>query len=87
MRRRPASATGVAAANRRVKTSLFADSHVCRPAGMARHDPDYFALYVGNHVLGGGGLVSTLGEEVRNKRGLSYSVYSYFVRCVFKDLS
>lgn len=47
-------------------------------AGMARHDPDYFALYVGNHVLGGGSLVSTLGEEVRNKRGLSYSVYSYF---------
>lgn len=47
-------------------------------AGMARHDPDYFPLYVGNHVLGGGSLVSTLGEEVRNKRGLSYSVYSYF---------
>ena len=47
-------------------------------AGMARHDPDYFALYVGNHVLGGSSLVSTLGEEVRNKRGLSYSVYSYF---------
>lgn len=46
--------------------------------GMARHDPDYFALYVGNHVFGGGGLVSLLGEEVRNKRGLSYSVYSYF---------
>ena len=47
-------------------------------AGIARHDPDYMALYVGNHVLGGGALVSTLGEEVRNKRGLSYSVYSYF---------
>lgn len=47
-------------------------------SGMARHDPDYYALYVGNHVLGGSGLVSTLGEEVRNKRGLSYSVYSYF---------
>ena len=46
--------------------------------GMSRHDPDYYPLYVGNHVLGGGGLVSTLGEEVRNKRGLSYSVYSYF---------
>ncbi len=46
--------------------------------GMARHDPDYFALYVGNHVFGGGSLVSLLGEEVRNKRGLSYSVYSYF---------
>ena len=47
-------------------------------SGMARHDPDYFALYVGNHVLGGSSLVSTLGEEVRNKRGLSYSVHSYF---------
>jgi len=47
-------------------------------SGIARHDPDYLALYVGNHVLGGGALVSTLGEEVRNKRGLSYSVYSYF---------
>lgn len=47
-------------------------------AGMARHDPDYYPLYVGNHVLGGSGLVSVLGEEVRNKRGLSYSVYSYF---------
>ncbi len=46
--------------------------------GMSRHDPDYFPLYVGNHVLGGSGLVSLLGEEVRNKRGLSYSVYSYF---------
>ncbi len=46
--------------------------------GMARHDPDYFPLYVGNHVLGGSGLVSILGEEVRNKRGLSYSVYCYF---------
>ncbi|MDJ0739408.1 MAG: pitrilysin family protein [Gammaproteobacteria bacterium] len=47
-------------------------------AGMSRHDPDYYPLYVGNHVLGGGGLVSTLGDEVREKRGLSYSVYSYF---------
>lgn len=46
--------------------------------GMAKHDPDYFPLYVGNHVLGGSGLVSLLGEEVRNKRGLSYGVYSYF---------
>jgi zinc protease len=46
--------------------------------GISRHDPDYFPLYVGNHVLGGGSLVSLLGEEVRNKRGLSYSVYSYF---------
>jgi zinc protease len=46
--------------------------------GMRRGDPDYFPLYVGNHVLGGGGLVSQLFEEVREKRGLSYSVNSYF---------
>ena len=46
--------------------------------GMHRGDPDYFPLYVGNHVLGGGGLVSRLHEEVREKRGLSYSVNSYF---------
>ncbi len=47
--------------------------------GMRRGDPDYFALYLGNHILGGSGLVSLLMEEVREKRGLSYSVYSYFV--------
>ena len=46
--------------------------------GVTRTDTDYFPLYVGNHVLGGSSLVSILGEEVRNKRGLSYSVYSYF---------
>lgn len=46
--------------------------------GMARGDPDYFKLYLGNHVLGGDGLVSLLGEEVREKRGLSYGVSSLF---------
>ena len=48
-------------------------------AGMARNDPDYFPLYLGNHVLGGSGLVARLSQEVREKRGLSYSVYSYFM--------
>ncbi|MAT64473.1 MAG: peptidase M16 [Gammaproteobacteria bacterium] len=47
--------------------------------GMRRGDDDYFALYVGNYVLGGGGLVSRISEEVREKRGLSYSAYSYFM--------
>ena len=47
--------------------------------GMKRSDEDYFPLYVGNHVLGGSGLVSLLSKEVREKRGLSYSVYSYFL--------
>lgn len=46
--------------------------------GIRRDDPDYFPLYVGNHVLGGSGLVSRLADEVREKRGLSYSVSSYF---------
>jgi zinc protease len=45
---------------------------------LARHDPDYFPLIVGNYTLGGGGLVSRLADAVREKRGLSYSVYSYF---------
>ena len=46
--------------------------------GFARADPDFFALTVGNYVLGGGGFVSRLTAEVREKRGLTYSVYSYF---------
>lgn len=46
--------------------------------GMSRTDPDYFPLLVGNYVLGGGGFVSRLTDEIRTKRGLSYSVYSYF---------
>jgi zinc protease len=47
--------------------------------GLDRTDPDYFPLWVGNYVLGGGGFSSRLSEEVRQKRGLSYSVYSYFM--------
>jgi zinc protease len=47
--------------------------------GIKRGDPDLFTLYVGNYILGGGGFVSRLTEEVREKRGLVYSVYSYFM--------
>ncbi len=47
--------------------------------GVARGEDDYFALYVGNYVLGGGGLVSRISEEIREKRGLAYSAYSYFL--------
>ena len=52
--------------------------------GVKRGDADYFPLYVGNHILGGGGMVSRLFEEVREKRGLSYSAYSYFSPMRFK---
>ena len=45
---------------------------------LQRGDPDFFALTVGNYILGGGGFVSRLTKEVREKRGLAYSVYSYF---------
>src|SRR5882672_34209 len=47
-------------------------------AALARDDPDFFPLVVGNYVLGGGGFVSRLMTEVRSKHGLAYSVYSYF---------
>ena len=46
-------------------------------AGLERHDPDYYAGYVANYILGGGGFSSRLLEEVREKRGLAYSAYSY----------
>ena len=51
--------------------------HVGLPA-ISRGDPDYFPLIVGNYTLGGGGFVSRLMKEVREKRGYAYSVYSYF---------
>ena len=63
--------------------------HIAHPASqshillglpaIARNDADYFSLLVGNYVLGGGGLVSRLYREVREKRGYAYSVYSYFL--------
>ena len=46
--------------------------------GFVRRDPDFLALLVGNHILGGGGFTSRLTNEVREKRGLSYSVGSSF---------
>lgn len=45
--------------------------------GLERTDPDFIPAYVMNHILGGGGFSSRLTEEVREKRGLTYGVYSY----------
>ena len=45
--------------------------------GLAQDDPDWFTATVLNHVLGGGGFESRLMTEVREKRGLTYGVYSY----------
>jgi zinc protease len=46
--------------------------------GVARGNPDYYALQVMNYVLGGGGFSSRAMDSIRNERGLAYSVYSYF---------
>ena len=46
--------------------------------GLARGDRDYYALYLANHAFGGSGFGSRLMHEVREKRGLAYSTYSYF---------
>lgn len=46
-------------------------------AGIDQKDPDFFAAFVMNRILGGGGFTSRLTEEVREKRGLTYGVYSY----------
>jgi zinc protease len=48
--------------------------------GINRAHPDYYALYLGNHILGGSGLSSILSEQVREQRGLAYSVVSYFTK-------
>ncbi|MBF0266956.1 MAG: insulinase family protein [Alphaproteobacteria bacterium] len=46
-------------------------------AGVKRDDPDWFPAYVLNYILGGGGFSSRLMMEIREKRGLAYSAYSY----------
>jgi len=47
--------------------------------GLPRDHPDFFAAFVVNQVFGGGGLQSRLMEEVREKRGLTYGIYSYLM--------
>ena len=44
---------------------------------MERKDPDFMPAFILNQILGGGGFASKLMEEVREKRGLAYSVYTY----------
>ena len=71
-----------------VKTHPGKTVRIAHPASQAhilmglpaipRGHPDFFPLMVGNYTLGGGGFVSRLMHEVREKRGYAYSVYSYF---------
>ena len=46
---------------------------------MARDHPDYFAMHLLNHILGGGGFESRLMQEVREERGLTYGIGTYLV--------
>ncbi len=86
----PAAPANVAtAALAAPQPAAAADRRIAHPAAQAhvlvglpairRGDPDFFPLVVGNYTLGGGGFVSRLMKEVREKRGFAYSVYSYFV--------
>jgi len=78
--RAPALPDVDAAASGKTERIQFASEQTHVLSGMPlvrRGDPDYVPLYVGNHILGGSGLVSKITEEVREKRGLSYSAYSY----------
>lgn len=70
---------GLDAGGTRVVAHPASQSHILIGApGISRDDPDYYSLYVGNYILGGGGFVSRITDEVRQKRGLAYSAYSYF---------
>ncbi len=68
-----ANAGEVVVVEREIPQSVVTFAH----SGLKRDDPDFYAAYVVNHILGGGSFSSRLYQEVREKRGLAYSVYSY----------
>jgi len=73
----PIAAASPQGLGRRIVVSLDVPQAVVEfgGAGIARKDPDFMAAYIVNHILGGGSLSSRLYQEVREKRGLVYSVY------------
>jgi zinc protease len=84
----PATGTRIAVPNvlvrdggRRIVVQLNVPQAVVRMGGegIMRKDPDFIPAYVVNHILGGGSFTSRLYEEVREKRGLAYGVYSYLL--------
>jgi len=62
----------------KIDRSLTQANIILGQNGVSRDNPDFYALQVMNYILGGGGFSSRLMEEVRNKRGLAYSVASFF---------
>ena len=55
-------------------------------SGLLRKDPDFIPAYIVNHILGGGSFSSRLYNEVREKRGLAYGVYSYLAPMEYSGL-
>lgn len=74
----PAPPTMVAGVGSRQMVSLDIPQTTIRfgRTGVTKHDPDYFAVVVANHILGGGTFTARLFKEVREKRGMAYSVYT-----------
>ena len=70
---RPRGSGRVVVIKRDIPQSVVMFGH----GGIKREDPDWYAVYVMLRILGGGGFFSRLTEEVREKRGLAYSVYAY----------
>jgi zinc protease len=62
----------------RVHKELTQASIIMGHEGIARGNPDYYAIQVMNYILGGGGFSSRIMESIRNQRGLAYSVYTHF---------
>jgi zinc protease len=78
---RPVAAAQPAALGRRVFVDLDVPQTVVAfgGAGIPRKDPDFIPAFIVNHILGGGSFSSRLYREVREKRGLVYSVYTYLL--------
>ncbi len=70
---KPAGLGELVVVEREIPQSVVVFGH----GGLLRDDPDYYAAYVVNHIFGGGSFSSRLYDEVREKRGLAYSVYSF----------
>src|SRR5205823_8181088 len=74
---RPAGAAPPPSGNRLIRRKKTEQANICLGTnGLARSDPDRFAFLIVNTALGGG-MSSRLFQEIREKRGLAYSVYSY----------
>ena len=69
----PAGAGETVVIEKDVPQSVVSFGH----AGIDRQDPDFYTAYVVNYLLGGGGFSARLYKEVREERGLAYSVYAY----------